>query len=193
MRRCLPILLLMTLLSACHASAQNLTPGIPSRETDAEDAKPSTNASAVYHPAEYAWPNTSSISAEDPNIAIEVILFERETCLRMDITAHGFEWPASSVENRMVRGIEFHDADTNARLLLEEVGRGGGGGGEGLEAQTVETYLYDVQATAMPDAYTMIIIFDDIFGISRPACFTLKPIRRPNMQCPQLAATTPEG
>jgi len=120
-------------------------------------------------------------------------MYKRESCLRIDVTAYGFEWPTGSMDNHIVRDIKYFDESITNPLAIIEVGRGGGGGGEGLDAQINEMYQYDVKTKPIPNYITAIISFDSIFGLNQPARFTLKPIDRPNMQCPQLPATTPEG
>jgi hypothetical protein len=142
---------------------------------------------------EYIWPNSSIINTTNTNIIIEVKMYRRETCLLIDLTAYGFKWPKYSMDNHIVREINFFDDSTTNLLAIVEVGRGGGGGGEGLDVETNEMYLYDVKTKPMPNYITAIISFDIIFGLIQPARFTLNPINRPNMQCPQLPATTPEG
>jgi hypothetical protein len=141
----------------------------------------------------YIWPNSSIINTPNTNITIEVKMYRRDTCLRIDVTAYGFKWPEYSIDNHMVREINIFDDTTTNLLAIVEVGRGGGGGGEGLDAETDEMYLYDVKSNPIPNYITAIITFDNIFNLLQPARFTLNPINRPNMQCPQLPATTPEG
>jgi hypothetical protein len=142
--------------------------------------------------SKYSWPSSVKIITNDKNICIEVSMFIRDTCLRLDITAYGFKWPNSTKDN-IINWLLFYDDSTDNPLTIEEVIRGGGGGGEGLEAQTEEMYTYDIKSTNIPIYITAIISFNEIFKLDQPVRVTLKPISRPNMQCPQLPSTTPEG
>jgi len=179
----------LVMLAGCNNSGPSITKSINSQETRETTAITPISSRSE----EYTWPNSSIINTTATNITIEVIMYKRETCLRIDLTAYGFEWPHLSIDNHIVRDIKFFDESTTNPLSIIEVSRGGGGGGKGLDAQTNEMYQYDVKTKPMPNYITAIILFDNIFGLIQPARFTLKPINRPNMQCPQFPATTPEG
>jgi hypothetical protein len=179
----------LVIIAGCKNSSPSITQSINFQVT--RETTPPTPISS--RSEEYIWPNSSIINITDKNITIEVIMYERETCLRIDVTAYGFEWPNLSMDNHIVRDIKYFDESATNPLSIIEVGKGGGGGGKWLEAQTNEMFLYDVKTKPMPNYITAIISFDNIFGLIQPARFTLKPTNRPNMQCPQLPATTPEG
>jgi hypothetical protein len=184
----LPIFFLV-MLTGCKNSGPSTTQSTNSPETNETTAITPISSRSE----EYIWPNSSIINTTNTNITIEVKMYKRETCLRIDVTAYGFKWPKLSMDNHIVRDIKYFNESTTDPLSIIEVGRGGGGGGEGLDAQTNENYLYDIKTKPIPSYITVNILFDNIFGLIQPARFTLNPINRPNMQCPQLPATTPEG
>jgi hypothetical protein len=142
---------------------------------------------------QYTWPSSAKVTSEDNRTSIEVLMYIRESCLRLEITAYGFQWPSSSINNKLSKKIDFFDGTSGNPLLLEKVQEGGGGGGEGYEAQTEDMYLYDIQSHIVPAYISATISFNPVFGIKNPVRFTLQPTPRPNMFCPQLPATTPEG
>jgi len=184
----LPIFFVV-MLAGCKNSSPSTTQSINSPETSVTTA----STQILSRSEEYIWPNSSIINTANANITIEVKMYKRETCLRIDVTAYSFKWPKLSMDNHIVKDIEFFDESTTNPLANIEVGRGGGGGGEGLDAQTNENYLYDIRTKPMPSYITAIISFDSVFGLIQPVRFTLGPIDRPNMQCPQLPETTSEG
>lgn len=128
------------------------------------------------------------------DVTIQASLFARESCIRLDIDTSGFQWsPGSPQDSRLVLEVAFLDGDTGAPLIAEEVLRGGGGGGGGPAPVTmVDSLTYDIKSS-LPARVTVMVTFHEALGITQPVRFDLEPTARPNMYCPQLPLTTPEG
>ena len=128
-------------------------------------------------------------------VTIEAYLFARETCLRLEVHVSGFQWgPAFPRESRLIKQVAFIDSLTGAPLAVEELLLGaGGGGGEGVPVTMEESLTYDVKSSLVPARVAALVTFHQALGISKPVRFELQPVARPNMYCPQLPPTTPEG
>ena len=127
-------------------------------------------------------------------VTIQASLFGRESCMRLEIDTIGFHWsPGAPQESGLVREIALLDRDTGAPLTAEEVVRGGGGGGgDGTLVTMQDSFTYDVKS-ALPGRVTVMVTFHEALGITQPVRFDLELTLRPNMYCPQLPPTTPEG
>jgi hypothetical protein len=194
------LVLLAVILSGCQNGNMTYpteTPYIISgiNRTIENTSRISTAGKSLNAILEYTWITSASIRANNnSNIIIVFALYKRDTCLRVDVTAYGFKWPSTYPKDSIfINDLIFLDGNTETVLPVQEVLRGGGGSGEGLEAQTQEMYMFDVKLKIIPINVSTIIFFNNIFGITQPVRVNIKPITRPNMQCPQLSATTPEG
>jgi hypothetical protein len=125
--------------------------------------------------------------------------YVRETCLKFEIeitSDQPIPSPSQGADFEPVEDIAFYSGSTGASLVLTLVGRGGGGGtggGPGAWYQLGREFLYDVKSPLPANGIVALVTFHRSFNISGPAQFDVEPVVRPNLSCPQLPPTTPEG
>jgi len=129
----------------------------------------------------------------------EAIAYIRQTCLKVEIeitSDYPIPSPSQAVSFEPVEDIMLFSGSTGAPLVVIPEGRGGGGGSGGPPGawyQLSRDYLYDVRPALSTGGFVALITFDRSFGITGPARFDIQPVTRPNLYCPQLPSTTPEG
>ncbi len=123
----------------------------------------------------------------------------RGTCLKFEIEITSDEpipSPSQGAAFEPVEDLKFYNGATRALLVFTLVGRGGGGGtggGPGAWYQLGREFLYDLALPLPANGIVALVTFQRSFNISGPAQFVVQPIDRPNLFCPQLPPTTPEG
>jgi hypothetical protein len=129
----------------------------------------------------------------------EAIAYIRQTCLKVEIeitSDYPIPSPTQAASFELVEDIQFYSGSTGAPLVMTPEGGGGGGGSGGpLGAwyQLSRDFLYDVKSPLPAGGIVAFVTFHRLFGIAGPARFDIEPVARPNLYCPQLPPTTPEG
>lgn len=129
----------------------------------------------------------------------EAIAYIRETCLKVEIeitSDYPIPPPSQMATFEPVEDIKLFSGSTGAPLVVILEGRGGGGGSGGPPGawyQLSRDFLYDVRPALSIGGFVALVTFDRSFGITGPARFDIQPVARPNLYCPQLPSTTPEG
>lgn len=129
----------------------------------------------------------------------EAIAYVRESCLKFEIqitSDYPIPSPSQGASFEPVDELKFYSGSTGAPLVSTLVGRGGGGGSGGPPGawyQLGRDFLYDVKSPLPLSGIVAFVTFHTSFGISGPVRFDVQPTIRPNLYCPQLPPTTPEG
>ncbi|HEY5119443.1 MAG TPA: hypothetical protein VII90_08315 [Anaerolineales bacterium] len=129
----------------------------------------------------------------------EAIAYIRQTCLKVEIeikSDYPISSPSQAASFEPVEDITLFSGSTGVPLVVIPEGRGGGGGSGGPPGawyQLSRDFLYDVRPALSAGGFVALVTFDRSFGIAGPARFDIQPVARPNLYCPQLPPTTPEG
>jgi len=129
----------------------------------------------------------------------EAIAYIRQTCLKVEIEITSDDpipSPSQAASFEPVEDITLFSGSTGAPLVVIPEGRGGGGGSGGPPGawyQLSRDFLFDVRPALSMGGIVALVTFDRSFGITGPARFDIQPVARPNLYCPQLPPTTPEG
>jgi hypothetical protein len=129
----------------------------------------------------------------------EAIAYFRQTCLKVEIeitSDYPIPSPSQAASFEPVEDLKFYNGSTGALLIMTPEGGGGGGGTGGAPGawyQLSRDFLYDVKSPLPVSGIVALVTFHRSFGITGPARFDIQPIARPNLYCPQLPSTTPEG
>jgi hypothetical protein len=104
------LIFILVIISGC----KNSGPSTTHYSNSPEISETTANTPITSRSEEYIWPNSSIIYTTKTSITIEVKMYKRETCLRIDVTAYGFKWPNNSMDNHIVRDIKYFDESTTA-------------------------------------------------------------------------------
>ena len=191
---------------AAAACAPRATVPTPTREITTAPIPSATGtpvrpAIGTSYPAAVILPSIRRLSPSSftvDGVTFEAIAYTRMSCLKFTVqitSDNPIPSPAQDPSFEPVIGLEFYSG-AGAPLVLTPEGRGGGGGTGGPRGawyQLSRDFLYDVRSPLPISDIVALVTFHRSLGISGPARFDIQPVVRPNLYCPQLPPTTPEG
>ena len=198
------VLLFVFFAAACspRAAAQTPTEKITVAPAPSQTNTPVPTTVGTSYPAAVILPSIKRLSPSSftiDGVTFEATAFVRMSCLKFTIQITSDDPIPSPTQDptfEPVVGLEFYSSPTGAPLGLSLEGRGGGGGTGGPPGawyQMSQDFLYDVKSPLPIGDIVAMVTFHRLLGISGPARFDVQPVLRPNLQCPQLPPTTPEG
>ncbi len=197
-------LLFASVAAACAPGASVPTPTriITIAPAPSATVTPVPTTTGTSYPAAVILPSIRRLSPSSftvNGVTFEAIAYTRMSCLKFTVqitSDNPIPSPTQDPSFEPVVGLEFYSGRTGAPLVLTLEGRGGGGGTGGPAGawyQMSRDFLYDVQSPLPIREVVALVSFNWLLGISGPARFDVQPVLRPNLQCPQLPPTTPEG
>jgi hypothetical protein len=199
--RCLAALALTFSIAACSTRAAGPTrtretAGTPSPSPTKRTVSTigTSNPAAVLPPVQRISPSSFSKNG----VLFEVFAYSRMSCLKFKIQITSDRpIPPTPQDNTFepVEQLRFLNGSSGEPLIVILEGRGGGGGGgaPGTPYLLSRDFLFDVKAPLPIPAIIALVTFHPSLGLSGPVRFDIQPTVRPNLGCPQLPPTTPEG